>query len=229
MTTHEENPAAAFLQELSRLYPDEGPSRITDYARLRPHIATMEARPRNPQVMDAALTTTADLVTALAHSLRQHFAQARESCEDEEDPGWRLVKAALDRLMDSDSYLRLAESHAVALGAADAPNPNRDDGEEPEDSKERRQACRLVLLNAAENAVESMKHDASQLVAKTGYTVSLARNTTRGRDEPWRNGGTRAAHAIVNAAQDTLDPALSCLHRAAAPLRRNYEPRQNRR
>ena len=225
MTIREETPADTFLQELSRLYPDEGPNRVTDHARLRPHIATMEAKPQDPRAMDAALTETANLITALASAVRQHFALSRESWDDEEDPDWSLVKAALDRLMDSDSYLRLAESHAVALGAADP--HNRADGENTEASEERRQACRLVLLDAAQNALESMKHDASQLVAKTGYAVSQARNTARPQENDWHHGGTRAADALVNAARDTLDPALNSLRKAATTLRRNHESHRN--
>ena len=119
MTTHPENPADAVVQELARLYPDEGCARMKDPASLRPLIATMEAKPQHPQVMDAALTGTADMLTGLFRSLREHFADAHSSWEDGDNPDWVLVKAVLDRLLDSDFYLKLAESHAVALRATD--------------------------------------------------------------------------------------------------------------
>lgn len=47
MTTQTENPADAFIQELAQPYPDEGCSQITNHASLRPHIATMEAKPQH--------------------------------------------------------------------------------------------------------------------------------------------------------------------------------------
>ena len=125
--------------------------------------------------MGAALTETENLITALARSLRQNFAETRSGRHDEDNPDWGLPKATLDRLMDSDSYLRLAESHAVALGATDTVENNADDSEA---AKRRRQIYRLVMLDAAHNALASMKHDVSQLTTDTAYAIYLARNTT---------------------------------------------------
>lgn len=76
MTTQTENPADAFIQELAQPYPDEGCSQITNHASLRPHIATMEAKPQHPQAMDAALTGTASMIADLSLSLSQRFADA---------------------------------------------------------------------------------------------------------------------------------------------------------
>ena len=219
MTTATQSAAAdAFTHELERLHPDQGEPATADRDGHRPHIATIESAPQHPHAMDAALTETAAMISSLSLQLQSRFEQAPRSWEDDDNPDWQLTQAALTRLLASDAYLRLAESHTLAMGAADA--PAKPAGQErPENQATRMRGCRLVLLEAALNALESMKHDTATLVPATAHAVSRIANSRREEGQPWRHGGTRAAQSLVDAAQETLRPAITHLHRRAAALR----------
>ena len=202
----------AILRQLERLYPGGGLPDSAGRLTARPHIATMEARPQHPHAMDAALTATTELLTRLSRQMRSRFADARRCWQADDDLDWRLVQAALSRLFDSDAYLQLAESQAIALGAADTGDPATDD-------KYRLRNCRLILVQADQNALRSIEHDSTTLTANTGHSVAHIRNSRRHR-QPGKQSGHRAAGSIVIASRQTLNPAIDRLRTQATILRR---------
>ena len=96
--------------------------------------------------MDAALAETAALISQMSLQLRNRFEEECTRYDGTEDPDWALTRAALNRVLQSGHYLRVAESRAVAMGAADR-GPMPEDGTREHMARTLR--CRLIMTTAA--------------------------------------------------------------------------------
>ena len=213
-----ESPVADYCQLLGKIYPDNAvPGPVHNARGPRTHIATIEAKPHHPAAMDAALVETAALTSQMSLQLQNHFEEQCSRYDGTEDPDWALTRAALNRILQSGHYLRVAESHAVAMGAADR-GPLPEDGTSEHAARTLR--CRLILTTAAWNALSSMRNDVCHLVSSTAFAISGA-SSNSSPDGPYKHGpAALSADAAAQAGHETLDVPLRKLLQERSRLER---------
>ena len=196
----------AFANALERIYPDEGPCRMTS-GDLPPDTVKF-ARTAHPEAMRLALNEGRDLLRDLYEDVKINLIESLAKIPGERDQrDSLLVQAAFATLLKPERAQALMETWALMIGAVDDPARNPE-GEDQADTARRMRRCRWVMMNAACRTARQMHSDATTTILSLGnYVVEYRREWDQNPDQDALQVGYRTGEAIRRAVNRTLGDA----------------------